>query len=66
MLQCPSELTPSKARTLKLHDVKYYIIDAKLYWKDPLGFLLRCLVENETEGVIYEFHVGLCGGHHAW
>jgi hypothetical protein len=65
-LQCPSELTPSKARTLKLHAVKYCIIDAKLYWKDPLGFLLRCLVETETEGVMDEFHVGVCGGHHAW
>jgi hypothetical protein len=66
MLQCPSELTSSKDRMLKLHVVKYYIIDAKLYWKDPLGFLLRCLVETETEGVIDEFHVEVCGGHHAW
>ena len=51
---------------LKLHAVKYCIIDAKLYWKDPLGFLLRCLVEIKIEGVIDEFHVGVCGGHHAW
>jgi hypothetical protein len=49
---------------LKLHAIKYCIIDAKLYWKDPLGFLLRCLVEIEEEGVIYEFHVRVCGGHH--
>jgi hypothetical protein len=65
-LQCPSELTPSKASTLKLHAIKYYIIDVKLYWKDPLGFLLSCLVETETEKVINEFHEGVCGGHHAW
>jgi hypothetical protein len=65
-LQCPRELTPYKARTLKLHAVKYCIIDGKLYWKDPLGFLLRCLVETETEKVIDEFHEGVCGGHHAW
>jgi hypothetical protein len=40
-LQCPSDMTPSKVRTLKLHAVKYCIIDNQLYWKDPLGFLLR-------------------------
>jgi hypothetical protein len=65
-LQCPNELTPSKTRTLKLHIVKYCIIDVKLYWKDPLGFLLSYLVEAETKRVIDEFHVGVCGGHHAW
>jgi hypothetical protein len=51
---------------LKLHAVKYCIIDAKFYWKDPLGFLLKCLVETETEGVMDEFHVRVCGGHHVW
>ena len=66
MLQCPSELTPSKARMLKLHAINHCIIDAKLYWKDPLGFLLRFLVETETEGFMDEFHVGVCGGHHVW
>jgi hypothetical protein len=65
-LQCPSELTPCKIRTLKLHDVIYCIIDGKLYWKDPLGFLLSYLVETKTERVIDEFHEGVCGGHHAW
>jgi hypothetical protein len=39
-LQCPTDMTPSKARTLKLQEIKYCIINAKLYWKDPLGFLL--------------------------
>jgi hypothetical protein len=65
-LQCPSDMTPSKARTLKLHAVKYCIIEGQLYWKDPLGFLLRCLTEPETEDVTNEFHKGVCGGHHAW
>jgi hypothetical protein len=59
-------MTPSKERTLKLQAIKYCIINAKLYWKDPLGFLLCCLTESETEGVIDEFHKGVCGGHHAW
>jgi ribonuclease HI len=65
-LKCPDDLSPSKTRTLKLHAVKYCISERKLYWKDPLGFLLVCLVESETEKVINEFHEGVCGGHHAW
>jgi hypothetical protein len=59
-------MTPSKARTLKLQAVKYCIIEGKLYWKDPLGFLLRCITKPETKHVIKEFHKGMCGGHHAW
>jgi hypothetical protein len=47
-LNCPTDLSPSKARTLKLHAVKYCIFEKRLYWKDPLGFLLVCLVESET------------------
>jgi hypothetical protein len=29
-LKFPSDMTPSKARTLKLHTVKYYIIEGQL------------------------------------
>jgi hypothetical protein len=43
-LKCPADLFPLKARTLKLHVDKYYISEKRLYWKDPLGFLLVCLV----------------------
>ena len=59
-------MTPSKEITLKIHAIKYCIIDGKLCWKDPLGFLLCCLIESKTKGVIDEFHEGICGGHHAW
>jgi hypothetical protein len=65
-LKCPDGLSPAKCRTLKLHAVKYCIAENQLYWKDPLGFLLVCLVESETPRVIEEFHEGVCGGHHAW
>jgi hypothetical protein len=64
-LQCLNDMTMSKETTLKLHAIKYCIIDGRLYWKDPLCFLLCCLTECETEGVIDEFHEGVCGGHHA-
>jgi hypothetical protein len=65
-LKCPSDLSPSKARMLKLHAIKYCISEKRLYWKDPLGLLLVCLVESETKEVIGQFHEGVCGGHHAW
>jgi hypothetical protein len=65
-LQCPPNLTPPKTRSLKLKAVKYCIINEQLYWRDPLGFLLTCLIESETENVIDEFHKGIYGGHHAW
>jgi len=65
-LKCQSDLSPSKARTLKLHAVKYCISESQLYWKDPLGFLLVCLIESETKKVINKFHEGVCGGHHTW
>jgi hypothetical protein len=65
-LKRPDGLTPAKYKTLKLHAVKYCISKNQLYWKDPLGFLLVCLVESETPRVIEEFHEGICGGHHAW
>jgi hypothetical protein len=49
-------MTFPKSRTFKLHEIKYFIIDGWLCWKDPLGFLLCCLKESETKGVIDEFH----------
>jgi len=57
-------MTPTKARTLKWQVIKYCIVDAKLYWKDPLGLLLNFLTKSEIEGVIDEFHKEICGGNH--
>jgi len=65
-LQCPSNLTTTKPRSLKLQAIKNFIINEKLYLKDPLSFLINCVVESEIENVIDEFHKGICGGHHAW
>jgi hypothetical protein len=31
-----------------------------------MGFLLCFLTESETEGVMDEYHEGVCEGHHAW
>jgi len=65
-LECPSHLNQAKATSLKLQETKYCIFYEKIYWKNPLGILLNCIVEEEIQGIINEFHKGICGGHHAW
>jgi hypothetical protein len=56
----------SKARDLNLKTIRYCLIDQVLYWRDPLGVLLRCLSPQEAQKVMFEFHGSLCGGHHFW
>jgi hypothetical protein len=41
-------------------------LDENLYWKDVGGFLLNCLLKNEADKVMQEFHEGDCGGHLYW
>jgi hypothetical protein len=64
--QSPLELDKSKFRSLKLRTVKYCIIDQFLFWKDPNGFLLRCVDEKEAEQIFYDLCHGVCRGHHHW
>jgi hypothetical protein len=64
--QTPPQLDKSKFRSLKLRAVKYCFIDQILFWKDPNGFLLRCVDEKEAEQIFYDLHHGVCGGHHHW
>jgi hypothetical protein len=65
-LQAPHELSKTKARFLKLKAEKFCILNQFLYWKDPGGILLSCLLEEEVEKTIREFHKADCGGHHYW
>lgn len=51
---------------MKLKSVGYYILDGYLYWKDPGGILLNCLLEIEVKEKINEFHKHDCGGHLFW
>lgn len=59
----PPKQPKSKSRFVKLKLVRYYILNKFLYWKDSGGILLSCLLEDEDEKVIEEFHKGDCGGH---
>jgi hypothetical protein len=65
-LQDPLRLTKTKARFLKLKAMKYCILDGNLYWKDVGGILLNCLLKDEVDKVMQEFHEGDCGGHLNW
>ena len=51
---------------MKLKTAKFCIIDQHLYWKDPGGILLNCLLENEAQQIAREFHEGDYGGHKSW
>jgi hypothetical protein len=39
----PDGLEKNKVRDFKLKEIKYCHIDQVLYWKYPLGVLLKCL-----------------------
>jgi hypothetical protein len=55
-LRPPDGMARSKARDLKLKEIKYCLIDQVLYWKDPIGVLLRCLDPQEAQRIIFHFH----------
>jgi hypothetical protein len=65
-LQAPPGLTKTRARFLKLKALKFCILEGNLYWKDPAGILLNCLLQDEADKVLQEFHAGECGGHMSW
>jgi hypothetical protein len=64
--QPPDDMGKSRARALKLKAIKYCLVDQVLYWKDPLGVLLRCLDPLACQRIMSDFHDSLCGGHHFW
>ena len=65
-LQGPPELTKKKARSIKIKSSRYCVINNYLYWKDPGGILLNCLLETEVKEKNDEFHKKDCGGHLFW
>eukprot|EP00253_Pinus_taeda_P011829 PITA_11829 len=65
-LSLPPGMPRNKSRTLKLKAAKFCILDSALFWKDPGGMLLNCLVEDEAQRVVEDFHRGDCGGYLFW
>lgn len=48
-LQAPPKMSKTKAIFVKLKVVKLCILNGFLYWKDPGGILLNCLLEDEAK-----------------
>eukprot|EP00253_Pinus_taeda_P024588 PITA_24588 len=65
-LSPPLGMARNKSITLKLKAAKFCIMNNALYWKDPSGVLLNCLVEEEAKQVMEDFQKGDCGGHRFW
>jgi hypothetical protein len=65
-LQPPDVFDKNKVRALKIKEIIYCLIDHVLYYKDPLGVILRSLDPQEAQKAMIEFHDNLCGGHHFW
>jgi len=64
-LSCPNHLVAHKRRALRLKATKYCLMKDGLGWRNPEGIVLRCIDEIESKKLIYEFHLGFCGGHYA-
>jgi hypothetical protein len=60
-LHPPSGMERNKARALKIKSINYCFVDQILYWKDPLGVILRCLDPQEAQKIMSDFHESLCG-----
>ena len=65
-LNAPPSLSKTKAIFLKLKAVNFCILDRALYWKNSIGILLKCLLEDDADRIMHEFHEGECGGHLYW
>ena len=63
-LKPPDGMGKTKERALKLKEIRNFLIDQVLYYKDPLGVLLRYLDPQEAHRIMFDFHNDLCGGHH--
>ena len=59
-------MSKTRARPVKLKAAKFYIMNQYLYWKDLGGVLLNCLLGNDAQRKMKEFHKGYCGGDHSW
>eukprot|EP00253_Pinus_taeda_P006620 PITA_06620 len=65
-LSQPPGMTRNKSRTLKLKATKFCILDYALYWKNPGGIPLNCLLEKEAKKVMEDCHQGDYGGQLFW
>eukprot|EP00253_Pinus_taeda_P021728 PITA_21728 len=65
-LCAPPGLSRTKCRFLKMKALKFCVMDGNLFWRNHEGILLNCLIEDEANKIMEEFHAGDCGGHLYW
>jgi len=65
-LQARLGLSRTKKRFLKMKTSKFCILDGALFLKNHEGDLLHCLIKDEANKVLKEFHARDCGGHLYW
>lgn len=51
---------------LKQKTINFCILEKVLYWKNSVGILVKCLVEEDADIIMHDFHEGECGGHIYW
>jgi hypothetical protein len=62
-LLCPNHIIGSKRRTLRLSASRYCLMKDGFSWRNPDGFILRCVDPIEAQALMNEMHGGSCGGH---
>ena len=65
-MQAPPRLSRTKKMFLKMKASKFCILDNVVFWKNHEGILLNCLIKDEVDRVLKEFHAGDHGGHLYW
>jgi len=65
-LCAPPGLSRTRSRFVKMKASKFCIMEEKLFWRNHEGILLNCLIKDETNKIMEEFHAGECGGHLYW
>eukprot|EP00253_Pinus_taeda_P010277 PITA_10277 len=61
-LCAPLGLSRTKCRFLKMKASRFCVMEGNFLWKNHEGILLNCLIEDEANNVIKEFHAG----QHRW
>ena len=56
----------NKEKVFKNESFKVCILDNALFWKNHEGILLNCLIKEEADKVLKEFHAWDYGGHVYW
>ena len=42
--------------------MNFCISENNLFWKDPVGIILRCVDEEDAKAITTEMHQRFCGG----